>query len=239
MIDTSSRSKEIEIMDDFDMTGETLIKTLDQIARINQLLGGNAVTLSGLKSLLKDWPKNKQMTIVDLGCGNGDMLRAIADYGKKKAYRFVLIGIDANAFTLNYAEALSGDYPEISYVQKDILASDYDGISCDVVLSTLFLHHFTDKEIDRLLSQHLKKARLAVLVNDLHRHRLAYYLFKLIALGIQNKMVKNDGLISILRGFKRKELENFSTQLACETSIKWKWAFRYQYMLKKNSETIA
>lgn len=235
MIDTASRSKEKEIMDDFEMTGETLVDTLDQIAKINQLLGGNALTLSGLKSLLKSQSKDKTITIVDLGCGNGDMLRVIADYGRRAAYTFVLIGVEANQHTMEYAQSLSLDYPEIRYLKQDILATDYQGMDCDVVLATLFLHHFTDKEIHHVLKQHLAKARIAVLVNDLHRHKMAYYLFKLITWGIKNHMVKNDGLISILRGFKRNELEFFSKEISAHAVIKWKWAFRYQWLLKPNT----
>lgn len=234
MIDTKNRSKEVELMDDFGMTGKTLINTLDQIAKINHLLGGNGLTMSGLNQVLKKHPKNKNISIVDLGCGNGDMLRLIADYGRKHGYIFSLIGIDANAHTIAYAEKLSENYPEITYLTEDILADEYQAVACDLVLATLFFHHFTDEEIEKLVRLHLKKTRMAILVNDLHRHRMAYYLFKLVTLGIKNHMVKNDGLISILRGFKRKELESFSSKIKAKSSIKWKWAFRYQWLLEPN-----
>lgn len=235
MIDTKSRSKEIELMDDFGMTGKTLIDTLDQIAKINHLLGGNGLTMSGLRQVLKKHPKNKSISIVDLGCGNGDMLRLIADYGRKHGYSFRLVGIDANAHTIAYANKLSENYPEITYLTEDILADDYQAVACDLLLATLFLHHFTDKEIADVLRQHLKKTRMAVLVNDLHRHKMAYYLFRFVTLGIKNHMVKNDGAISILRGFKRKDLEVFSSELKAKSSIKWKWAFRYQWLLEPNT----
>ena len=72
-------------------------------------------------------------------------------------------------------------------------------------MCTLFLHHFKNEELISILKTTTEKATIGVVVNDLHRHKLAYYLFKLIGYFIKNKMVRQDGLTSILRAFKRKE----------------------------------
>ncbi len=238
MVNTKHRTKEVELMDDFTMTGELLANTLDQLANINRWLGGNSITLSGLKKLLKNESKSRPITIIDLGCGNGDMLRKVADYGKKQGYNFKLIGIDANEYTINYANKLSQDYKEISYLQQDVFSDQFKNLDYDIVLSTLFLHHFTEEEIVTLLSLVLKKSTIGIIVNDLHRHAIAYYLFELLCLTIKNQMIKKDGLISILRGFKRVDLERISKKLNIDIYIKWKWAFRYQWMLKKNTNKI-
>ncbi len=234
MITTKYRSSEKEIMDDFDMTGELLIKTLDQIAKINTLLGGNALTLDGVKKLIKQQSKDTIITIVDLGCGNGDMLRSIAKYGRKYNYNFQLIGIDANGCTLEYAKKLSEKYPEIQYVKQDIMSDEFRKSSYDIVLSTLFLHHFSDRDIETMLTMLEKQTKIGVIINDLHRHKLAYYLFKMITVFISNRMVKNDGLISILRGFKKHELSQFAAKLKGKSNITWKWAFRYQWIIQYN-----
>lgn len=234
MINTQHRSEQTEIMDDFEMSGATLIKTLDQISKINKFLGGNSISLNGVKQLLKNKPKKQTFTIIDLGCGNGDILRMLAHFGRQQGYTFKLIGIDANIHTLNYAKTLSNNYPEISYLQQDILADVFLNLSYDIALSTLFLHHFSDTEIIELLSKIQQKAKIGIVINDLHRHKLAYYLFKLVCLTINNPMVKNDGLISILKGFKKQELENFSKKIAGKSSIAWKWAFRYQWIINNN-----
>ena len=231
IVNTKYRTDQVELMDDFTMEGELLQKTLDQIAGINKWLGGNNVTLNGLKKLLKNKPKENQITIVDVGCGNGDILRKVAKYGRKKGYNLKLIGVDANEYTVNYAKKLSQEYNEISYLQQDIFSDAFKTLDYDIVLSTLFLHHFKEDQLVKILAQIIKKATMGMVVNDLHRHPLAYYLFIGVCLFIQNPMVKEDGLISILRGFKRVDLERISNKIKAKSSIKWKWAFRYQWLL--------
>lgn len=234
-IDTTYRTQETEIMDDFFLEGKELQEALDKIASINRLLGGNKLTLHGLKTLLKKSDATKTITIADVGCGNGDMLRMLANYGKKNNLNLTLIGIDANAFTINYARKLSTEYPNIEYVCVDIFSEDFNAIEYDIVLCTLTLHHFSNEEILNIMSTFNKNANIGIVINDLHRSKLAYRLFeKVCAVFKLNKMSREDGLISILRGFKKKELENFSKKLDLKNyTINWKWAFRYQWIIAK------
>ena len=233
-VNTSYRSTEDEIMDDLSMEGEMLRQTLDKLAQINQRLGGNQATINGLQTLLKTESKDAVISIVDLGCGSGDMLRAVADFGRKNNFIFKLTGIDANEYTINYARKLSVNYPEISYIKMDILADEFSGIAFDIVITTLFLHHFTNQQIEDLLIPVVNKARIGVVVNDLHRSSAAYYLFKVISLFFKNPMVKKDGAVSVLRGFKKNDLISISKKLKDSVStIHWKWAFRYQWIIKK------
>ena len=234
LVDTSNRSSEREIMDDFTMKGVLFRDTLDKLEIINRLLGGNKVTIKGLKELLKNKSKNKIITIVDLGCGHGDILRDIAKFGRKNNYTFRLIGIDANIAAIAYAKELSCEYSELSFKAIDIFSEDFKKQSYDIVLCTLFLHHFKNNELISFLKMTIERATIGVVINDLHRHKLAYYLFKLIGFFIKNKMIREDGLTSILRAFKKKDLENISKQIKVYFSIQWKWAFRYLWILKKD-----
>ncbi len=233
MVNTNIRTYEAEIMDDFSIDGEVLYDALDKLATINRLLGGNRITINGLKTLLRNQPQDRQVVIVDLGCGGGDILRAISNFGKKEGYNFQLIGIDANNNTLEYASKLSSGFENIEFRYVDVFSDEFNGLEYDIAITTLFLHHFEDPQLLRLMEHLLKTAKLGIVVNDLHRHRLAYYLFKLISIPIKNKMIVQDGLTSVLRGFKRKELERISQQLNARFQLKWKWAFRYQWILKR------
>lgn len=231
LVDTTYRTKEEEIMDDFSIEGPILHDTLDKLATINRWLGGNKITLQGLKVLLKEVSKDHPITIIDLGCGGGDILRIIADYGMKEGYNFKLIGIDANKSATDYARTLSSDYDNLQFVYMDIFSEEFIALRYDIVIATLFLHHFKEEQLLQILNLLLKRATLGIVVNDLHRHQLAYYLFKLVTLPVKNKMIVEDGLTSVLRGFKRKELENMSMELQATYQLNWKWAFRYQWVL--------
>jgi len=231
-VNTTYRSNAAEIMDDFSMKGELLRDTLDKLGSINKWLGGNRITLNGIKQLLKSKSKAKTYTIIDLGCGHGDILRLVAEYGRKNGFRFNLIGIDANEDAIDYATALSVDYPEITFQKLDIFSTAFQNLEYDIVLSTLFLHHFKDEDIISLLKSLSSKATLGIVINDLHRSKIAYGLFKLLGLVISNEMVVQDGLTSILRAFKKSELENLSKVLNVKSKIYWKWAFRYQWLIQ-------
>ena len=234
-ISTKYRTDEPEIMDDFSLEGEVLREALDKIAKINQLLGGNKLTLQGVKSLISRINTKKEVTIVDIGCGNGDMLRTLADYAAKNDLNFKLIGVDANPFTIQHAETLSKDYSNISYQCEDIFDEKFKILKYDIVLCTLTLHHFKDKEIIDLISIFNKNASIGIIVNDLQRSAVSYRLFQAVCFvfGL-NEMSKKDGLVSILRGFKKEELIDFSNKLGLKKyRIQWKWAFRYEWIIEK------
>ena len=233
LVNTNQRTLAPEIMDDFRMEGETLRATLDQIAQVNQLLGGNNITLEGVSMLMENVPPGKEVTIADIGCGNGDMLRTLAKTARKNGWRVKLIGIDANGYTANYAAVLSAQYPEITYYCIDILDDRFREMQYDIALCTLTLHHFEDRQIIKLMSLFRRNATIGIVINDLHRSALAYHLFQVFSrIAGMGKMAKEDGLVSILRGFKRKEIEQLSRKLNFnQYTLRWKWAFRYQWII--------
>jgi 2-polyprenyl-3-methyl-5-hydroxy-6-metoxy-1,4-benzoquinol methylase len=234
-IKTQYRTDAPEIMDDFELEGDVLKDALDKIAQINQFLGGNKLTLKSVAKLLKKHTDLNSITIVDVGCGNGDMLRKLADFGLKNNLKFELIGVDANRFTVNYAIDLSKEYSNISYRCQDIFGKSFSELKYDIVLCTLTLHHFKNNDIIKLLTLFDKNSKLGFVINDLHRNSIAYRLFQVLCFVFRmNKMSREDGLISILRGFKKQELVAFSKKLRFENySIQWKWAFRYQWIVEK------
>lgn len=239
-LNTKYRSDEPEIMDDFAMEGEILRDALDKIAKINQLLGGNKLTLRGVQDLLARIPKQAEISIVDVGCGNGDMLRYLANYGLKNNLNIRLIGIDANDFTINHARKLSSNYPNISFRCEDVFDKNFAEFKYDIVLCTLTLHHFKDDEIIQLMTVFDANSRIGIVINDLHRSVVSYRLFQALCFVFRlNNMSREDGLISILRGFKKNELVDFSKKLKfVNYKILWKWAFRYQWIIKKDIEII-
>ena len=232
-ISTKYRTDKEELMDDFSIGGDLLRDTLDKLENINRWLGGNKVTVNGLKTILKNHSKNQEISIVDIGCGHGDILRDVAIFGRKNGFIFKLIGIDANPTAILYANQLSKEYPEISFQTEDVFSEEFQDRQFDVVLATLFLHHFKEEELVLFLQNTIKQTKFGIVVNDLHRHKIAYYLFMMLSFFIKNNMIIEDGLTSVLRGFKRKELKQMAEELTVKTQISWKWAFRFLCIIQK------
>ena len=231
-VSTKYRTDKEELMDDFSIGGDLLRDTLDKLENINRWLGGNLMTVKALKKVLKNHPKEQELTIADIGCGHGDILRDVAKFGRKNGYKMKLIGMDANPTAIAYANELSTEFPELSFKTEDIFSEAFKNRKFDVVLATLFLHHFKEAQLVSFLGNTLKQTKIGIVVNDLHRHKLAYYLFMLLSVFIKNNMIIEDGLTSVLRGFKRNELVHISNKLKVKPQISWKWAFRFQWILK-------
>ena len=231
------RSEQVEIMDDVAFQGQEMEILLKDLKSINKWLGGNKITIEGIDKLLATHPKNETVVILDIGCGDGELLRKCARYGQKNNINLKGIGLDFNNNIVVSAREKSQSYPNIEFRKLDVF-SKMDLIpSCDIALFTLFLHHFNDREVLKLIGKVTEKSRLGLVINDLHRSSLAFNLFKFISFFfIKSKTAKHDGLVSIAKGFKRKELITISRKIPKQKSIiRWRWAFRFQWILKRTA----
>ena len=220
------RSYEPEIMDDLTISGEVIAKTLQEISSINNLLGGNSISLQVFQSMVKG---KKKISLVDLGCGSGDIMILMADYCRKNNIDATFVGIDANPFIVEYAQQNTAAYPEISYQSVDVLDESFNTDGYDIVHCCLFLHHFNEEELTILLTK-FKNSASMVIINDLHRNVLAYWSIKaLTSVFSRSYMVRNDAAVSVKRGFKKKELKELLDRLNINGySLNWRWAFRWQ-----------
>ena len=160
LVNTSQRSNQREIMDDFSLEGEMFRDTLNKLERINRTLGGNTVTINGINKLIRQQKSAQDpITIIDLGCGHGDILRDVAKFGRRNGLRFQLIGIDANPDAIAYAQELSEAYEELSFKTIDIFSEEFKQLEFDIVLCTLFVHHFKNEELEPFLKMLLQKAK--------------------------------------------------------------------------------
>lgn len=229
------RSKEKEFLDDLQCEGDDLKQNLRELKFINKWLGGNNVTLSGLEKALLNVQIKEPLRIADLGCGGGDILELIAKWGREKNMPMFLTGVDANAYIIEYAKKNTVEYPEIRYELLNVFSEQFASMKFDLVNCTLFCHHFDDESLVKLFSQLRNQTRIAVVINDLHRHWFAYYSISwLTKFFSRSYMVKNDAKLSVLRGFSRKELEAIIRKAGyTDFSVSWKWAFRWEAVLRK------
>lgn len=222
------RSYEEELMDDLESSGEIIQQTLSELETINRLLGGNQVTTNGLNLLSPT--STEPLVIADLGCGGGDMLKLVAKWAYKKNIDVKLIGFDANPHIIDYAKDNCKEFENISFEVADIFAEPFKEKRFDIILCTLFTHHFKEEDLVNIFRQFKKQTKKGVVINDLHRHWLAYYSIKLLTqLFSKSEMVKYDGPLSVKRAFIKKELQQIVESAGLEVKhLSWQWAFRWQ-----------
>lgn len=220
-----------EIMDDFSLSSKEIDPVLGGLEKVNQFLGGYNVVFSALKEV-SVWDN---FHISDWGCGGGDVLRAVNQKVKKENLKMVFTGIDATPAAVDFANRKNTE-PNIKFILADVLSEEVAEMQFDIVLSTLFTHHFDDEEWVVLIKKMLVCSNRAVVIDDLHRHWLAYYAIKVITKAVtRSRLARNDGPLSVLKGFKRKELEALLQKAGIKNyKIKWMWAFRWQIILYKS-----
>jgi 2-polyprenyl-3-methyl-5-hydroxy-6-metoxy-1,4-benzoquinol methylase len=232
-VDFTRRSAFVEIMDDLACDGEVVFQTLKELDVINQWLGGNAVTLNALKKSWDAIPKEYSITIADLGCGSGELLRIISKLADRENRKVKLIGFDANPNIVEYARTHSNGFGNIAFETVNVFSKEFQKQKFDFVLATLFMHHFNETELVTLFSTLREQTQSTIIINDIHRHPLAYYSIQgLTKMFSRSAMVKFDAPLSVLRAFKKTEWIEVMRKSGIDNyQLKWKWAFRWQLII--------
>lgn len=222
-------------MDDFTIVDERLRVALDNLRYVNRFLGGYAAVLSLLAPMLRTLPPARPLRVLDLATGGADFPDYLVRWAARRNRRVEVVATDANPATAAYArQALDRDLParlrsQVEVEVSDALALSYADDAFDVCVASLFMHHLTHDESVTLVRGMNRVARVGFVVNDLHRHRLAYYSILTLAKVLPvSPMFLHDGPISVLRGFSRDELHAIADEAGVEHArIRWHWAFRW------------
>ncbi len=206
----SMRSVEPELMDGVDYTPEELVASLSDIRLVNRFLGGRRTLLRHLLPMIEQLGR-KRVRLLDLGTGSGDLPVAIVEWARKRKIEIDFVVIDLNRRVAREAHLLSAEHPEISTVQADARRPPFPPRSFDFVLASLFLHHFETPEAARLIASFADIARVAVVINDLRRHPIAYYSIKALTWMFRaSRMVRYDAALSVQRGFTDHDVDEIS-----------------------------
>jgi 2-polyprenyl-3-methyl-5-hydroxy-6-metoxy-1,4-benzoquinol methylase len=232
MPDFSKRTLLPEKMDQPGVAHDETRQALRELELVNRLLGGYSVILDALNKIKLN---NRPFTIMDLGCGGGDMLRTIAKWAKKKDRHVNLIGIDWNPVMTEYASVHSINYSNITYKTMNVFDDALLKENVDITMNTLFCHHFDDNELKKLIIRMNQIASKAVIINDLHRHWFAYYSIKAITSAFSKTyLVKYDAPLSVARSLRKNEWEQIlSSASITDFKLKWMWAWRWQIIINK------
>jgi 2-polyprenyl-3-methyl-5-hydroxy-6-metoxy-1,4-benzoquinol methylase len=198
---------ELELMDRPQLVSAELESDLENIRELNRWFGSYAL----ISVFLGRWIKpGARLRIVDLATGSGDIPRLIAEYGRKIGAELQIDALDRQSATLEIAKKLSAPYPEIAFVEGNIL--EWDATEpYDLVLCTLALHHFSDEDAVRVLQRCRELSRKFVLVSDLRRGWLATIgVHLLTATMFREPMTKYDGRLSAARAFSFSEMNQLA-----------------------------
>lgn len=220
-------------MDDLSVTDDRLTRALDDLRQVNRWLGGHAATLHALKPLLRQ--RDDPLRVLDLATGVADFPAFLVRWAARRGMPVEVVAVDLNPATVAYArQRLDHDLPPglrpcIRVMQGDAQALPYADGAFDVCTAALFMHHLNHDGAVRLVREMRRLGRRGLVVNDLHRHPLAYYGFTLIAALLPvSPMARHDGPISVLRGFTKGEVEAIAEEAGLEAyRVRWHWAFRW------------
>ena len=236
MPDFSQRSGEKELMDDEDISFEEFHDCLKGLERINHLTLAYRPTLQWLRP----WVENhKCLFVLDAASGGGDMLRQIV---KKWPARVTaeaghrMVGVDLNLWSKKSAESWPHT-PAIRYETANVFAFE-PGQPIDIVISSLFTHHLTDRQIVDFLRWMDSRAGKGWFINDLHRHPIPYYFIKgATALFSRNRLIRNDAAVSVARALTVADWRRLIDEAGLNRDVRVQWFFPFRLCVSCNKES--
>ena len=192
-------------MDDLAIGGPELEEALRQLVWINRLLGAAGPTVEGVARLWQAAGRPSRLSVVDVGAGSGDANRALLAWADRAGVALEITLVDIHPETCAVAARRFASEPRVRVEQGDAFALAPG--AADIVTSALFTHHIPDAALPALYRSMLAAARVGVVVNDLHRHPLAWgFIAGATRLASRNRMIRHDGPLSVLRGFDAADL---------------------------------
>jgi SAM-dependent methyltransferase len=204
-LDLSRRSGEAEWLDGADLPQAELEHVLRDLARFNGAMLGHRPVLAWLRRAVRLAPKGQPLTLLDVGCGYGDLLRAIRRWADRHRLPLRLVGADLSADTIRIAQAATAPGQRIEYHAADVFGLDI-GAPADFIVSSLLTHHLSDAQIVAFLRWMEATARRGWFIYDLQRHVVPFTFIGLMGkLTRLHPMVIHDGRISVTRALTRRE----------------------------------
>ena len=229
----TQRAPEKELIDlgpDY-YTPEEYVDCQEKLFKVNKYLGIFRDTVKFLKRF------TQPITVLDYGCGGGLFLLNLS----RNFPQMQLTGVDISDEAITTANTKLAAWKKVYLLENvsfQLISSTNANLAktnSDVILSNLVCHHLDDEALIIFLQQLHQQAHLAVLLNDLHRHRIAYYFYKILCpLLFNNRLMLHDGLISIRKGFTRREWITLLGKTKIKNyQIKWRFPFRWRVILWK------
>jgi ubiquinone/menaquinone biosynthesis C-methylase UbiE len=201
------RSLELEHLDKGDYTAEEYEGCIVELQRVNRWLGDASALRNSLLAEIEKL-NLRSFSVLDVGAGSGELLQVVADWARKSERRAVLTGLELNARSAKAIAERATTVPEIAAIRGDAFRLPFVDNEFDYGMCSLFTHHFKNDDVVRILRELDRVSTRGVFVIDLHRHPVAYFFYTTIGrLFLHNRLIREDGALSILRSFTPCELE--------------------------------
>jgi SAM-dependent methyltransferase len=234
MIKLYHRSDAKEYIDDPQIDAGTLRQTYQEMKSINTCTLGYWPTMKAVGYFLERCGRDRAIKILDIGCGNGEILRRIDDYGRNRNFSLELTGIDLNREAIAAAVELTS--PKINFIHGDIF-TDGENRIYDIIINSLTMHHLADQEIVKLMRWMTAHVRIGWSISDLDRRAVAYYFIKYFTrLRGYNHVICHDAPLSVARSFRRGDWDSLLAQTEINLDsvrIFWYPNFRYGIRYEK------
>lgn len=231
------RSNKLENIDTGNYTAEEYEGCIVELQLVNKLMGDVRVLR---KTLFRDIEtKNLQnFSVLDVGAGSGELLRVAARWARKTGKQMRATGVELNERSAKAILQESTDFQEINAVRGDALHLPYSDASFDYVISSLFTHHFSNDQVKLVIREMARVAARRIFVIDLHRHPIAFFFYttagKLI---LHNRLLREDGALSILRSFTVEELSKLGKEAGLKNVAVEKY-FPYRLVLTATAQAL-
>lgn len=215
--DLSERVDMPELMDDPSSDHQLLVNTLMQFRLINRFLTPVRRLLKNqvIKQMMQE--PNREYHLVDLGAGGCETAVWLLRQAQRKGLHLRITACDHDPRVVQYARDTFGKIPRLTIQQRSVLDIDDFRPPVDFVFANHLLHHLREADIYTLLGSLSRLDKKTVMISDIHRSRTVYTSFYLIsAMLFRNSFARDDGLLSIRKGFTRCEFRTFSAEVASQ-----------------------
>jgi ubiquinone/menaquinone biosynthesis C-methylase UbiE len=231
------RSNDPEHIDIGDYTPEEYEGCIVELQRVNQWLGdARALRLSLLADI--EQADLRTFSVLDVAAGSGELLRVAATWTRRNKLKGSFTALELNARSAKAILEKSSGFGEILSIRGDALRLPFTDGSFDYSICSLFTHHLDDREVVLALQELKRVARRRIFIIDLHRHPIAYYFYRTVGrLFLHNRLLREDGALSILRSFKPQELLNLASHAGLD-DVRIERRFPYRLVLSARAHWI-
>ena len=228
---SSARSVEAEWMDTQAVEPSDYAACLADLAAVNTVTLARLPTLGFMAQAVRRTGK-RPLHVLDVACGEGDMLRRLHRWGQRTGHPLVLTGLDLSAPGVDAARAATPATMGIAYRAGDVFAAPLGPV--DVVISSLFTHHLSGPDIVHFLRRMEDEAAVGWFVNDLHRHPVAYHGFRaLSSLAGWHRFVRHDGPVSVARSFRRDDWHGLLRDAGLQGKARLRWHVPFRWCVSR------